>query len=734
MKRTLLIILCLSFLIGAVYAEDFMQPTRQKTIAIPQQGVTIPKTRTAPEFTFTKTPTSLLTSYYDYMIGSYNGLPLQVIPESAGGGYFLTYHATTSGTATRRVYYAYLSQTGDVISNSTITLDDNREGYPTIAVDPISGKPMYAWHADADGAENPAILEVQFVSDAFLEGIEGLWNELDIAVDNPITVAIPSGVATDDNEFIWPTAQIGPSNVEGKRRVYVSARNSVTHNLQTPSAVPVENPYIAYADFSADDIENGVPLDWSYTTIPEMDVWNSAILEARRPNHVLVCDDAGSIYYIGYHSTWGEDGNSVDEDDFDAFKLDNYGEGEWTRVIGTSSIPTWNPPDSLDSVNGYFTDSDNQDVPWTDDQLSWSIVNSSHLNATIDNSGKIHVPALWGYTVNTGTYYPAMQFMKEMVFDTVNNSFNIKEVYPQKDPMDSFNQAFTPWDMDAPFGVVDTFYVDNTNAQFPGIATDWNFPHWDQESHVSDGSPSMMFHISNMKVTKTNAEGMMAVVWQNSYRAKMINQYADPDYADYGNTPEIFISVSADEGEHWSEPLVINNQETPEFAGLKPMYVYPADKIIFTGMQGKNKVGKIGLMFYDDNTWGATAIAPNEFTNDGGRVMFTEIQVVFPIPGANSDMTVTPVTRMLNQNYPNPFNPETTISFDMPKTANANVSVYNVKGQLVKTLLSGKAEFGRNNLVWNGKDNKGASVSSGLYFYRLSTDGKTETRKMMLMK
>jgi hypothetical protein len=113
--------------------------------------------------------------------------------------------------------------------------------------------------------------------------------------------------------------------------------------------------------------------------------------------------------------------------------------------------------------------------------------------------------------------------------------------------------------------------------------------------------------------------------------------------------------------------------------------------------------------------------------------MFTEIQITFPSV-ANEDPTVTPVTRILNQNYPNPFNPETTISFDMPKAANANLSVYNVKGQLVKTLLNGRADFGRNNLVWNGTDNSGSSVSSGLYFYRLSTDGKVETRKMMLMK
>jgi hypothetical protein len=296
--------------------------------------------------------------------------------------------------------------------------------------------------------------------------------------------------------------------------------------------------------------------------------------------------------------------------------------------------------------------------------------------------------------------------------------------------MYDFNQAYTPWDMEAPFGVVDSFFVDSTNAPFPGIATEWNFPYWNEDSHDN----AMMFHCSTMKITESNDHGMLAVVWQNSLRARFYNKFADTDYADYANTPEIYIAVSDDNGDHWSEPIVINNQETLQFAGLKPMWVYPADKIKYVGMQGENKIGKLGLLFYDDNTWGSNTHSPGEFPNDGGRVMFTEIQVVFPHPVANSDETITPVTKMLNQNYPNPFNPETAISFDMPKTANANLSVYNVKGQLVKTLLNGKADFGRNSLVWNGTDNSGANVSSGLYFYRLSTDGKTETRKMMLMK
>ncbi len=70
------------------------------------------------------------------MIGSYNGLPLRVIPFNIlGGGYFLTYHGRRTSTGTCRIFYAYLDANGDVIVNNEITTEANNEGYGTVAVD-----------------------------------------------------------------------------------------------------------------------------------------------------------------------------------------------------------------------------------------------------------------------------------------------------------------------------------------------------------------------------------------------------------------------------------------------------------------------------------------------------------------------------------------------------------------------------------------------------------------------
>ena len=74
------------------------------------------------------------------------------------------------------------------------------------------------------------------------------------------------------------------------------------------------------------------------------------------------------------------------------------------------------------------------------------------------------------------------------------------------------------------------------------------------------------------------------------------------------------------------------------------------------------------------------------------------------------------------------------LCFDMPEAGPANLSIYNVKGQLVKTLADGKFGFGKQSFVWNGTDNSGQNVTSGIYFYRLTTSNATETKKMMLMK
>ncbi len=84
--------------------------------------------------------------------------------------------------------------------------------------------------------------------------------------------------------------------------------------------------------------------------------------------------------------------------------------------------------------------------------------------------------------------------------------------------------------------------------------------------------------------------------------------------------------------------------------------------------------------------------------------------------------------------YPNPFNPTTHVTFDLAKTGPVEVGIYDVRGQLVQKLVSGTMNSGRYDLVWQGRDDAGRAVASGVYFCRLAADGDTQTRKMILAR
>jgi hypothetical protein len=93
-----------------------------------------------------------------------------------------------------------------------------------------------------------------------------------------------------------------------------------------------------------------------------------------------------------------------------------------------------------------------------------------------------------------------------------------------------------------------------------------------------------------------------------------------------------------------------------------------------------------------------------------------------------------PLELALGQNHPNPFNPSTTIAFVMPQAGHARVSIYDVRGKLVTTLIDGVLPVGSRQITWDGTDNRGNGVGSGVYFYRLETGKRTLTKRMILLK
>ena len=93
-----------------------------------------------------------------------------------------------------------------------------------------------------------------------------------------------------------------------------------------------------------------------------------------------------------------------------------------------------------------------------------------------------------------------------------------------------------------------------------------------------------------------------------------------------------------------------------------------------------------------------------------------------------------PESYKLYQNFPNPFNPATTISFDLPNDNLVKINIYNLLGQKVKSLLNLKLTAGTHEIIWDGKNEVGQSVSSGLYLLTIKTGEYSALKKMILLR
>ena len=130
------------------------------------------------------------------------------------------------------------------------------------------------------------------------------------------------------------------------------------------------------------------------------------------------------------------------------------------------------------------------------------------------------------------------------------------------------------------------------------------------------------------------------------------------------------------------------------------------------------------LYGYDPDVVSGVVVEEGATTSD---VDLTLVAIV----GVDDEVVTT--TKLLS-NYPNPFNPVTNIAYSINETGNVTINVYNLKGQLVKSLVNEVIETGDHIVTWNGRDNSNKSVASGVYFYKMQSSNYTATKKMILMK
>ena len=120
------------------------------------------------------------------------------------------------------------------------------------------------------------------------------------------------------------------------------------------------------------------------------------------------------------------------------------------------------------------------------------------------------------------------------------------------------------------------------------------------------------------------------------------------------------------------------------------------------------------------------------YVNPNGMSASVQITHTF-VSDTEDEVGLTFITQ-LGDNYPNPFNPETKINFSLREESNVRIEIFNVRGQIVKTLIDTELPAGNHNVIWNGFDDNNRVAASGVYFYKMTTDSYQSVRRMVLLK
>ena len=128
----------------------------------------------------------------------------------------------------------------------------------------------------------------------------------------------------------------------------------------------------------------------------------------------------------------------------------------------------------------------------------------------------------------------------------------------------------------------------------------------------------------------------------------------------------------------------------------------------------------------------ASPVSIDNIWEDNG-VIYADLLSTTPLLSSSSENNL-PQNLELSQNYPNPFNPTTIIEFSIDYTAQTKLEIFNIQGQIIRTLLDEQLEPCTKTIIWDGKDNKGQETASGVYFYRVSAGSNQHAKKMIMVR
>lgn len=703
MKRVVTLVILVTF-ISVLLANDLQQPDRTP-INLQMSRFEAPSSgRWVPSVEFDVDPQVIApATYYDYLLGGYNEVPMFNQPEASdpygypADGRYHAFMYQENAASLRRIYYTYIDAEGNISTPTAISPNSIREGFSGIAMDYVTGNPFVAWHniVEADGSYDCSMSYDMFN----VVGGPGLWKQPFICIDNPEASIPYTGYDTD--EFIWPQVRIGPSPLDGHRRVYVYG-NNFTNN---PGGTANYNSLLAYTDVQYDEVNFDMSLtEWVYQSFDQFDDWHYN--DVKRAIKDLAVSSDGQVAFIGHAGT-----------EYFLYHSADYGE-TWDLQLVEARWDVFNPQNTDGSY--YFTNDDGSPA----ELLIEPNGDGGHFNCffTDDNTKIMYMTAFGLNTVEglaNATYLPAFFEPKIVYYDIVMEEFKFVDIYVEGlDPND--DQPMIPFDLDED-DEVDSWDADG----FVEFVMCW--PTYFYGGDYQDGS----FHESNFKLVQNEEMGWIAAIFSDG-RYVMENYFETPGYEDWAETSQIAICVSNDHGVTWSEPAYLNAKADDEnyyeeLDGMLPAYIYPTNEIEYID----DTHGRIPIVFFDDFSYGSFVQTYGQ--NIGGAQMYAELIVEFPEGTEAGDNEIVSALK-LSQNYPNPFNPETNIAFELKESGNVSIEIYNLKGQKVKTLVNDYRSAGDHTVMWNGTDENNNAVSSGIYYYKMKANGDSATKKMVLMK
>ena len=455
------------------------------------------------------------------------------------------------------------------------------------------------------------------------------------------------------------------------------------------------------------------------------------ISEENRSGYTTIDNLGGDVAMVGYHRT----NHAPDYEVFAAidavscygvftnFPVENIIGGfaaiwPYVTVDRNDNIHmVFSHPDELGDAFGYVNSVDSG-VTWSRPVTVDTILTISPITASSPVSDKVaivytHDVENW---IRNNVYY--IESDDGLTWDFRNGKINITDY--------NTNDSLFAWDdLDAVYDYNDNLHI-IWNAWWATVDLNIYYPVW--LYHYDTGSEA----ITLMTESDTPDYDLCDSGGWNMPIAKMslgVHEASNALFAVYSFFPEddcaasgfsngeLYMQYSADAGDSWSEPENLTNSHTPGCASGE------CDSDHWS-TQAKRVDANLHITYINDKDAGGVVQTEGGVTDN--PVMY--FAYPNPLTGIDDESTA-PRSFALSQNYPNPFNAKTNIEFELLDDSRVELSVYDITGAKVTTLVNGEMEAGLHSINWDAE-----KVASGVYYYSLRTNGEESARKMTLLK